>query len=372
MGAGINPDDGRPFGTFPSDVLEVYFTNVLQRHHPNLSSIESQEYPLHPQHLLPVQKAWQALQSKDPKSQKAGEDGTDLNVFLRHALPDVATDLSHQQSSPCTVLKGSPAVLIVTSDSGRAANLCTEVSNFLSSLHRSDELAHPSKRQKTDLLTTSPAKNQSAKLKPAKLFGRHFKLEEQQSYLFANAAPIAVGTPARLRALINEPVSPSSLASVSTGQNKKNKKAKGPGNTSEPSKPGESDAENQDEARPALNLEHLQYLVIDTTFRDKKNRNIFESDDARPETLRLLLDIHQQRKQRAEKLGQDGKGLSITSSSENLENQGGDTDKEKKKKKRKKGEEDEKAGDAQSQDDGTITKRRAEKAAALTKWVVLY
>jgi len=71
-----------------------------------------------------------------------------------------------------------------------------------------------------------------SKLPVAKLFAKHFKLEEQKSFLKNSRPVIAVGTPARLEALVES---------------------------------------------GALSLDGLQLLVVDATHRDVKQRTIIEN-----------------------------------------------------------------------------------------------
>src|SRR5436305_13422540 len=93
----------------------------------------------------------------------------------------------------------------------------------------------------------------SGKAEIAKLFGRHFKLSEHISYVQKTPINIAVGTPGRIRALI--------------------------------------EAEEG-----ALKLEKLRYLIIDANFIDGKKRTIFDI----PETVRDVFGIlvHQEIKRR--------------------------------------------------------------------------
>ena len=87
----------------------------------------------------------------------------------------------------------------------------------------------------------------------AKLFAKHFKLAEHIDYVKKTSINIAVGTPGRIKALI----------------------------------------ETDDEA---LKLEKLRYLVIDANYTDGKKRTIFDI----PETLRDTFGIlaHQRIKRR--------------------------------------------------------------------------
>jgi hypothetical protein len=105
---------------------------------------------------------------------------------------------------------GSPVVLIVCPGGMRSANLVRSVRN----------------------LSTLPV---------AKLFAKHFKFEEQKAFLQNSRPAIAVGTPARLEALIE---------------------------------------------KGALSLDSLQLLVVDATHRDEKQRSIIEN--TKKEFLEML------------------------------------------------------------------------------------
>jgi protein CMS1 len=105
---------------------------------------------------------------------------------------------------------GSPVVLIVCPGGMRSADLVRSVRS----------------------LSTLPV---------AKLFAKHFKFEEQRAFLQKSRPAIAVGTPARLEALI---------------------------------------------ATGALSLDSLQLLVVDATHRDEKQRSIIEN--TKKEFLEML------------------------------------------------------------------------------------
>lgn len=93
-----------------------------------------------------------------------------------------------------------------------------------------------------DVIRAIP-KDLKAKYKIGKLFAKHKKREEQNSFLQSNLVKVAVGTPARLINLLDE----------------------------------------------SLKTDCLQLIVIDTA-RDPKERNIFEMIDTRKEILQLVND----------------------------------------------------------------------------------
>jgi len=79
----------------------------------------------------------------------------------------------------------------------------------------------------------------------AKLFGKHFKLDEHSRYLKKTRVGAAVGTPGRIGKLMTETDSLSNSA--------------------------------------------LSHIVIDTTFRDSKKRNIFDIPETKEELFRTVL-----------------------------------------------------------------------------------
>ena len=84
----------------------------------------------------------------------------------------------------------------------------------------------------------------AGKAEVAKLFARHFKLSEHIKYVKTTPIHIAIGTPGRIKALV--------------------------------------EAEDG-----ALKLEKLRYLIIDANYMDGKKRTIFDI----PETVRDLFGI---------------------------------------------------------------------------------
>ncbi|KAE8220526.1 hypothetical protein CF319_g5963 [Tilletia indica] len=272
--SGLNNPDFH-FGQYPEDVQANYLTSVIKKHSPNLSPLEYREYPLSTEHLLNVESTWSTLLSG-----KTGSKSADIGMsrFIQGALAATIDESLRPPSTACNRLHGAPAILVITADAGRAATLCIELSNILDQASKNETAPLPkSKKAKVEhknggassVPSSAEKGGSSNKLKPAKLFGRHFKVDGQRAYLQSSSAPIAVGTPARIRALLDPP------------------------SEAEKPKPGEPKHE------ATLNLDHLEYVVLDVSFRDKRGRNLFESDDARPETLPLLAELWKRRQQRA-------------------------------------------------------------------------
>lgn len=135
--------------------------------------------------------------------------------------PDAPWDKEH----------GAPRILVVSGNAQRAADLARAVRPLLP--------AAQSKRQGPAAATREPT--------VAKLFARHFKVEEQDTWLRAQAAPLAVGTPHRIQALLE---------------------------------------------RGALRLDHAAVLVVDFSWTDAKKRTIFDTPETRDALLKLLADGH--------------------------------------------------------------------------------
>lgn len=92
-----------------------------------------------------------------------------------------------------------------------------------------------------------PVAGSKAKLLPvAKLFARHFKIAEQESFLKGNVCPVAVGTPQRVRDLL----------------------------------------QGGDEA--TLKLSNLRVAILDASWTDAKMRTIFDGNETREALCSLL------------------------------------------------------------------------------------
>jgi len=125
---------------------------------------------------------------------------------------------------------GTPYLLVLTGNAQRAADLTRALRSLLPG---TDE--PPAKRRKGGASSPTPT--------VAKLFARHFKLEEQVSWLNSQATPIAVGTPHRVQALLEQ---------------------------------------------RALHIEHLQAVLVDASWMDAKQRAVFDTPETRYSLLTLL------------------------------------------------------------------------------------
>lgn len=125
-----------------------------------------------------------------------------------------------------------PRILVVTGNAQRAADLA----RVLRTLLPEDE-SRPAKRRKGAEVSTAGG--------VAKLFARHFKVDEQVTHLQENATPLAVGTPHRIQQLFE---------------------------------------------RGALRTDHLQALVVDHSWTDAKMRTIFDTPETRDALVHLVSD----------------------------------------------------------------------------------
>lgn len=100
---------------------------------------------------------------------KVYKTGKELVEGLQHIEPNWKTLFANRNTEP----KGCPAALIVTASAIRAVEMIRELADF----HRACRIA--------------------------KLFSKHFKVQEQLDYLSSHAVCVGIGTPARLSKLVD-------------------------------------------------------------------------------------------------------------------------------------------------------------------------
>lgn len=104
----------------------------------------------------------------------------------------------------------------------------------------------------------------------AKLFAKHFKLEEHARYLKQTRVGAAVGTPGRIGKLLTETGKiVVDLLHFATESGR---------------------------VLDSLSVSALTHILIDTTFRDAKKRNIFDIPETRHELFRHVLGAPSMRK----------------------------------------------------------------------------
>lgn len=186
-----------------------------------------------------------------------------LADFVRLCLPTTARSVNDAKH-PSVSSPGRPALIMLTGNAQRAADLARSLRSVGPQLPNSAEASNAehrsaasAKRRKFDKDNKAPASQKEGKavikdsntkellggFSVAKLFARHFKLKEHEAWLREHTTPLAAGTPQRVAALI---------------------------------------------ASGSLQLDSLQAIVIDQTWVDAKQRNVFDSFETRDELIKLL------------------------------------------------------------------------------------
>jgi len=134
--------------------------------------------------------------------------------FIAKVLPTLRTRLSQKSKS-----KGAPTLLFVTGAALRVADVTRVLKDKRLRGEKGGEVA--------------------------KLFAKHFKLEEHVTYLKRTKVGVAVGTPGRIGKLLCE--------------------------------------------TDALTLSALTHIILDVTFRDAKKRTLFDIPETRDEVFNTVL-----------------------------------------------------------------------------------
>ncbi|PWN50571.1 hypothetical protein IE53DRAFT_387111 [Violaceomyces palustris] len=168
-----------------------------------------------------------------------------LGTFIQKFCPSTVKALLDPKSSSNSK-PGHPSVLVLTGNALRAAKLSRSL-KALNPTPSSTSQKPPKKRVKGDdgssSITTTSKGDTEPTFTVAKLFARHFKLKEHISWLKDHVTPVAVGTPQRVGALIDS---------------------------------------------GSLSLQATDFVVIDQTWVDAKQRNIFDTPETRDELVKLL------------------------------------------------------------------------------------
>ncbi|KAI1611251.1 U3-containing 90S pre-ribosomal complex subunit-domain containing protein [Exophiala viscosa] len=185
-------------------LLADHFAKCIRKALPNSSAIELEES------YLPTKSFHNTTTFEQPRT------GPNLPAFLEHFSKIDKAKLSASEE------KGSPHTIIVTSSGIRTADLTRDLRGL-----------------------------NTEKSKVAKLIAKHMKLKDNIEYMQKTNVGIAVGTPMRIKDLI--------------------------------------DAD-------AIRTDRIQMVVVDGSYRDEKKRTIFEMDDLfRPLMVLLNLDRLRQR-----------------------------------------------------------------------------
>lgn len=115
------------------------------------------------------------------------------------------------------------------------------------------------------MLSPASKENNNKALPIGKLFARHFKVVEQESFLKSNVCPIAVGTPQRVHDLVRTP----------------------------------SDGDGNDASGAALKLNFLKAIILDASWMDAKMRTVLDNIETKDALCSLLASSEVQSKLKA-------------------------------------------------------------------------
>ncbi|CAO1621546.1 unnamed protein product [Parajaminaea phylloscopi] len=173
----------------------------------------------------------------------SSRDASELAKFLHRFVPNLS-DLVKAPKSPLLQTKGSPAVLVLTNNALRAVELARSLRELLPSSDKTQQ-NHRTKRkvptqdEQPDAAegpNEASSRTSTPTLHIAKLFARHFSAKEQTEFLASHNVAAGAGTSQRVAALL---------------------------------------------ARNALDVTHLQALVLDAGWRDEKKRGLLDEDGGR-------------------------------------------------------------------------------------------
>lgn len=150
-----------------------------------------------------------------------------MTSYALAALPSAVKEISKIVQDG-NGLEGQPALLVITGDAQRAADLAKVL-------------------RKLSQTASKGGKSDNKPLPVAKLFARHFKIAEQEAFLSSNVCPIAVGTPKRVHDLLQS----------SSGTNK-------------------------------LKLDRLQVIILDASWTDAKMRTLLDGNETKEALCSLL------------------------------------------------------------------------------------
>ncbi|KDN35679.1 hypothetical protein K437DRAFT_68327 [Tilletiaria anomala UBC 951] len=201
----------------------------------------------------------------------------DFEPMCSTAVPSLRKTLDDPKAK-CRVERGRPALLCITGNAMRAADLARGLRALLpksdspqtakasAKLKKSGGKVMDGRRNVAEKGTDArepgkgddeTAEGSAAQPWPtvAKLFARHFKLAEQVAFLSTHISPLAVGTPARVADLLKHEAAPAAAETC---------------------------------AAAALSLAELELLVIDASWKDAKERTVVDGLETRGELFKLL------------------------------------------------------------------------------------
>ena len=154
-----------------------------------------------------------------------------LAQFILKAIPKVQEAIATVKDEG---ICGQPSILVVSGNAQRAADL----SRSLRSLNPSSENNGKEKNNGKSKDESLP----KSKIAVAKLFARHFKIDEQKTFLQSHICPLAVGTPQRLQDLLAN----------------------------------------------GLDLQKLRCIIVDATWTDQKQRTMLDTIETRQALFSML------------------------------------------------------------------------------------
>lgn len=172
-----------------------------------------------------------------------------MYVCTKLTYTDVDMNPLQSAQHPCRAEHGMPYVLVLAGNAQRAADIARTLRTFMPG-SSAERVKRPRKGKRDGASAASTSKDEKAAAPApvvAKLFARHFKVEEQDAWLRAQPAPLGVGTPHRVHTLIQQ---------------------------------------------GSCRLDHLAALIIDFSWTDAKQRTVFDTPETRDAMLHLLSDKH--------------------------------------------------------------------------------
>ncbi|KAA1471258.1 hypothetical protein DENSPDRAFT_776008 [Dentipellis sp. KUC8613] len=196
------PPEPASLGAQPPVILADYLSSAQAKTFTKLSAIELQDRQI-PESSIADTTQWTGSRTSD-----------DLVDFIVKAVPALHTRLSMRTKSP-----GAPTLLFLTSAALRVADVTRTLKSKTLRGEKGGDVA--------------------------KLFAKHFKLEEHVKYLKRTKVGAAVGTPGRIGKLLCE--------------------------------------------TDALSISALTHIILDVSYHDKKNRTLLDIPETRDEIFKTVL-----------------------------------------------------------------------------------
>lgn len=230
----------------PSDLQADYLRSLQRKAFPKLSDMELHESS------VPVTSIIETFMFQPARTLEHMPSFVQTCMYARKmTYTDVDMNPLQSAQHPCRVEHGMPYVLVLAGNAQRAADIARTLRTLIPG-SSAERVKRPRKGKRDDVSSASTSKDEKAAAPApvpvvAKLFARHFKVEEQDAWLRAQPAPLGVGTPHRVHTLIQQ---------------------------------------------GSCRLDHLAALIIDFSWTDAKQRTVFDTPETRDAMLQLLSDKH--------------------------------------------------------------------------------